>query len=225
VLNYLKDFMNISDPEQLYRLDETSLLPFRLWFITKKLNGRYLGCSDSMAQMLGFDKGLDVVGCTDFDLCWAKSAKSFREHDNEVQLTEKPKISIETGQLVNGKATPAISYKLPLRLRSNKIGGIICIAIPLDSDELLSGMVNDIRINTENTTSLNRFSLDSIVRKYALTKRQTECLSYLARGMTIKEIAYQLQLSPRTVEHYLDAIKIKLNCHSRSQLIAKILAT
>lgn len=41
--------------------------------------------------------------------------------------------------------------------------------------------------------------------------------------MTQKEIAKTLKISPRTVEYYLEEIKIKLNCHSRSDLIAKAL--
>ena len=56
-----------------------------------------------------------------------------------------------------------------------------------------------------------------------LSKRQIECLFCLVKGMTIKEIAIELQLSPKTVEHYLTYIKFKLNCYSRSQLISKAL--
>lgn len=56
-----------------------------------------------------------------------------------------------------------------------------------------------------------------------LTNRQIECLLYLVKGMTIKEISKEMNLAPKTIEHYLDAVKIKLNCHSRSSLIAKAL--
>lgn len=34
-------------------------------------------------------------------------------------------------------------------------------------------------------------------------------------------IAIQLNLSYRTVQHYLDAIKVKLNCATRMELIDK----
>ncbi|HEY8659547.1 MAG TPA: LuxR C-terminal-related transcriptional regulator, partial [Hanamia sp.] len=52
-----------------------------------------------------------------------------------------------------------------------------------------------------------------------LTKRQEDCLFYLAQGFTIKKIAHTLSLSPRTIEHYLENIKVKLNCYSRDELI------
>jgi DNA-binding CsgD family transcriptional regulator len=54
-----------------------------------------------------------------------------------------------------------------------------------------------------------------------LTKRQKQCLFHLLKGMTIKEIANSLQLSPRTVEHYFETIKVKLNCKSRFDLFEK----
>jgi DNA-binding NarL/FixJ family response regulator len=41
--------------------------------------------------------------------------------------------------------------------------------------------------------------------------------------MTIKQIAQKLNLSPRTVEHYIDTIKGKLNCYSRDELVTKAL--
>ena len=51
-----------------------------------------------------------------------------------------------------------------------------------------------------------------------LTKRETECLYYLTKGETIKEIAIHLHLSPRTVEDYLNNIKSKTGCSRRSEL-------
>jgi DNA-binding CsgD family transcriptional regulator len=42
--------------------------------------------------------------------------------------------------------------------------------------------------------------------------------------MTMKQIAYELGLSPKTVEHYLETVKLKLKCHTRQELIEKALA-
>jgi len=66
---------------------------------------------------------------------------------------------------------------------------------------------------------LRRTSL--IQENHNLTKRQLDCLLYLVKGLTIKQIGCELMLSPKTVEHYLDAVKTKLNCHTRSELIEK----
>jgi DNA-binding CsgD family transcriptional regulator len=50
-----------------------------------------------------------------------------------------------------------------------------------------------------------------------------DCLYHLVKGKTMKQIAAALSLSPKTIEHYLDIIKRKLNCYSRSELIEKAL--
>jgi DNA-binding CsgD family transcriptional regulator len=55
-----------------------------------------------------------------------------------------------------------------------------------------------------------------------LSKQQKECLRYLVKGMSTKKIAQMLQLSPRTVEHYLDAVKTKFRCGSQMELIDKV---
>jgi len=56
-----------------------------------------------------------------------------------------------------------------------------------------------------------------------LTHRQVECLVNLIKGQTIKEIAKTIGLAPKTVEHYLNNIKAKLDVQSRSALISKAL--
>ncbi|WP_347571405.1 helix-turn-helix transcriptional regulator [Legionella sp.] len=46
-----------------------------------------------------------------------------------------------------------------------------------------------------------------------------ECLFYLLRGKTNKEVAKQLHLSPRTIEQYVEQLKNKFVCDKKSELI------
>lgn len=57
--------------------------------------------------------------------------------------------------------------------------------------------------------------------KYKLSERQIGCLFFLLRGKTDKEIGNIFNLSPRTVESYIDEIKFKMGCVTRSQVIDK----
>lgn len=50
-----------------------------------------------------------------------------------------------------------------------------------------------------------------------LSKRQAECLQLL-RENTMKEIAFILGLSSRTIEYYLNNLKAKLKCHTKREL-------
>lgn len=55
-----------------------------------------------------------------------------------------------------------------------------------------------------------------------LTQREAECAFYLMRGFTMKEIARDLALSPRTIEFYLKRIKEKMQTHSKSEVVRRL---
>ncbi len=54
-----------------------------------------------------------------------------------------------------------------------------------------------------------------------LSKRESEVLSYVARGYSDKEVAEALGLTSATVRSYLKTIYSKLHVHSRTQAILK----
>jgi DNA-binding CsgD family transcriptional regulator len=51
-----------------------------------------------------------------------------------------------------------------------------------------------------------------------LSKREIQCLLYFSYHKTAKETARLLDISHRTVEAYLENLKIKLKCHNKSEL-------
>lgn len=72
-------------------------------------------------------------------------------------------------------------------------------------------------------TTSNQYLLDNLKLKGTkLSKRQSEILYLSIRGKTSPEISEILKLSKRTVNHYLDAIKIKMGASSKSELIEKV---
>jgi DNA-binding CsgD family transcriptional regulator len=76
--------------------------------------------------------------------------------------------------------------------------------------------------NTENS-SLNS-SLISVLHKdintpIFLSERQGQCLQLLTQGKSAKEIAIEMKLSPRTIEHYLERIRKLLGCKNNKELI------
>lgn len=54
------------------------------------------------------------------------------------------------------------------------------------------------------------------------SKRQADCINLALKGKTAKEIARELNLSPRTVEEHLTIVKNKLDCLNKIQLISKV---
>lgn len=54
-----------------------------------------------------------------------------------------------------------------------------------------------------------------------LSEREAECLFYLLRGATAREVGKMLHLSPRTVEGYIEELKWAFDCSSKSELLEK----
>lgn len=71
----------------------------------------------------------------------------------------------------------------------------------------------------EDTIIPERLYISDELGEIHFTKREFECLRRYARGSAAKVIAYDLGISPRTVECHIDNIKRKLGCHSKSQLL------
>lgn len=59
-------------------------------------------------------------------------------------------------------------------------------------------------------------------KKLYLTQREADCIYHMVLGMTIKETAEELLLSPRTVEFYLKRIRDKFSQPDKKSLLAYI---
>lgn len=53
-----------------------------------------------------------------------------------------------------------------------------------------------------------------------LTHREAECIKLMLTGKTMKAIADQLSLSPRTVEYYIKRLKERWKCKNKKELLA-----
>jgi DNA-binding NarL/FixJ family response regulator len=63
-----------------------------------------------------------------------------------------------------------------------------------------------------------RLSSSGRSRASTLTKRETEILRYLARGMSKKEVAQTVHISVNTVNRHTSSLMNKLNIHDRVEL-------
>ncbi|MBY0280630.1 MAG: helix-turn-helix transcriptional regulator [Alphaproteobacteria bacterium] len=70
-----------------------------------------------------------------------------------------------------------------------------------------------------NLIKIDKFLINGPNGLVTLTKRESECLKLLGTGKSAKEVAAVLQISPRTVECYVNQIKEKTGCYSKSKLL------
>lgn len=183
----------------------------------KDLDGKYVDCNDRVISDAGFSIRDEFIGSTDYDFDFLPriQAKLFRQHDREVIAKKQALFFMEPCRLADGVEWIALSHKAPAYV-GKKIMGSVALSFMVQKNEI-SFLTNII------LPDIQKIHAHFSIKEYVLTKRQIECLHLLVKGKTIKKIALILHLSAKTVEHYLDAIKLKLNANDRSELIEKAL--
>lgn len=102
--------------------------------------------------------------------------------------------------------------------RAFKSGAAEFLEKPVDDEELLEALRQAVR---RHVSSRERGRVDQAARaRFAqLSEREREVLAHIVRGLSNKEIARVLSLSPRTVESHRANIFAKLESDSLAQLI------
>src|SRR5205814_2596316 len=75
-------------------------------------------------------------------------------------------------------------------------------------------------VGKESTRALN---LESVTRKFRLTKRETETVKLLLQDLSTKQIASRMDISPNTAKAFLRSVMIKVGAENRTGIIARLL--
>jgi DNA-binding CsgD family transcriptional regulator len=66
-------------------------------------------------------------------------------------------------------------------------------------------------------------NLESVARKFRLTRRERETVDLLLQDLSTKQIADRMGISPNTVKAFLRSVMIKVGAENRTGIIARIL--
>lgn len=180
----------------------------------KNVDSQVTKCNDVFLKYAGVNSDDKVIGRTDLDFPWQEYAKVYRMHEldainGNTYSTIIPLKSNKDFMLFMHTKSPRLDH-------NNKIIGIYCHAVEIlnaDTAELIHTLSN------YSPRKLQSYSFERNNVAIKLSTRQTETLFYLLRGKQTKAIAKIMDLSVRTVEYYISNIKIKFNCHTKSELI------
>jgi two-component system response regulator FixJ len=107
---------------------------------------------------------------------------------------------------------------ISLAVRAMKAGAVDFVEKPFDSNVLLSALGEAFsRLSSKAATEEARKSAE--VRLQSLTPREKDVLKGLAQGLPNKSIAYDLGISPRTVEIHRGNLMAKLGVRSLSEAL------
>lgn len=167
----------------------------------KDTDSRYLGCNEYTANHAGLTSPEEIIGCTDYDLNWFKNADIYQGSDDKAL----------SGLIGNQLLEPMHTKNGVIIIVTNK-------TLMHDSKGKLVGIVGNY---TEVRDPQIYGQKKPNEKNIPLTIRQTEVVTLLASGMTAKQIANELSISFRTVEHIIENVKEKLRCSTKMELIKK----
>lgn len=64
----------------------------------------------------------------------------------------------------------------------------------------------------------NQYSLASAP---TLTRREIEILEYVTEGLSAKEVARCINISPRTVDRHIENVRLKLHAKNRTHMVVR----
>jgi two-component system, LuxR family, response regulator FixJ len=107
---------------------------------------------------------------------------------------------------------------VPLAVEAMKIGAAEFLEKPFDDEVLLNAVRSALnKQDTDSKRQAERADIDS--RLAALSNRERDVLQGLVSGLANKQIAFNLGISPRTVEIYRANLMTKMQASSLSDLV------
>jgi len=112
--------------------------------------------------------------------------------------------------------------KKPLVDDCGNVVGLFVQGIDISNKALLQG-VSTLTYSDQRTTQKRKYQqfeyeiVDQMENN--LTPREIDCMFFLIRGKTTKEIARFLNLSIKTIDRHLENMRVKLGCRNRNEII------
>jgi len=107
---------------------------------------------------------------------------------------------------------------VPLAVRAMKLGAVDFVEKPFSSEIVVAAVENALR-HADASQRKNSDSAEIEARLGQLTAREREVMAGLVAGLPNKTIAYDLGISPRTVEIHRARVMDKMQANSLSELV------
>ena len=190
----------------------------------KYLDSTWSECNQSLVKFSRLQSKNNIIGRKDEDLPWAEGSKFFKSVDQSVFSGTEKSILMNV-RVASGEVLTAYQRKMPICDLDGKVVGLMAEMEEVTSGSyaLLPDIVNlyDDAIFADCGPREAKYLMQRYIT-YGLSHRESECLFYLVRGLSVKSIARKMEISHRTVEKFVSHLKQKLCCANKSDLVERI---
>ncbi len=226
-VNALQKFSDISSvSNEMFSKSLSHIISQMPGFVAwKTVDSVYAATNELCAKLAGYKNVDSYLGTKDYD--WKCDAVEIADkiiaQDKLVLETKKQWRSFNVLKFSHS-LTYYYSQKSVIYAPNNDILGILFIGTILTDTATLK-ILNSISQydpeKSEKKVQHKIYSISDSAHELHLTRRQEECLFYILRGKNAKTIAKILGLSFRTIEVYINELKVKFQCSCKSSLIEK----
>ena len=173
--------------------------------------------NDECAEVCGMNSTTDFNGKTAFDFLEKRHALVATRHDVDVMLNNKLGI-IEYDLLrLDGHCYQTLNFKFPLYNETRDVIGTFGCGIILGRNDLAASLTKLIDIGLLNIN--DGINLKQKNNSVYLSRRELQCLRQSIRGKSARQVAIEIGISQRTVEEYLNNIKLKMGVKTKAEMI------
>lgn len=197
-------------------------------YVVFDLQSRVLAANNAALRWTGFKSEDQMIGTTYSDM----PCKASEQHENFV-LQDKLILNNQNGygKIIglycydNNDWKIVLAEKFPIQNEQAQTIALASYISDLTYSNVIdvSKFVKLTHLNGKSFGAMKQsgFLISDNQANAVITRRQEECLFFLIRGKTCKEISSILDISVRTVEQFVEQLKNIFICDTKSKLIEK----
>lgn len=194
-------------------MKEQILDQLNLYVWAKNTKGRYIFCNENYAMAAGLDSPNQIVGKTDDQMPWRHLADFIKAGDYGVLQGNSRVNAVEITDTLNNVKDILVSESKFYK-NSGECIGVAGSFVDITGKHLVKKTGH-----YDSLTDRYYLGAEDFDNTY-LTGREISIFKRILLGDTAQQTAHILKISPKTVESYVDNIKLKLQTKSRGEIIA-----
>lgn len=179
----------------------------------KDTNYKYIFCNEHFAEAAGLDSPEQIVGKSDIQLPWKRFADYYQADDYGVlQGNTRINVPVVTDTVTNIKEV--LVTESQLLNKNNQCIGVAGSCIDITGKQLVK------KTGYYDPIKKRYYFDDEILGNTYLTTREIVVFKHILLGYSARQIGEKIKISPKTVESYIETIRIKLQAKNKGEIIA-----